>query len=175
MLCLTQMMSFLAGYSPTVLHVINTLKNFRSRWEKLASTLLFLHCGLLEACSEAGTGVVLCLVVCLVVWLEWLLTPLLLRRGWCLGVKESHPQWQGGAWNTHPFQHFPLQLYCLEEGMGELDHFVKILIVNLKKEPWHENIMIHSFSQQKSLQFFSQIKTCTSYLSGDLESKWGGT
>lgn len=54
MLCVTQVMSFLAGYFPIVLHVINTLKNFRSRWEKLASTFLFLHCGLLEDCSEAG-------------------------------------------------------------------------------------------------------------------------
>lgn len=73
-------MTFLAGYYPRILHVINTLKNFRSRREKSASALAFFFAvGYWKPVEKQGLELVP------VIWLEWPLMPLVPKRG-------------GGAW-----------------------------------------------------------------------------
>lgn len=80
----------MAGYYPRILHVINTLKNFRSRREKSASTLAFFLLWAVGSLLRRGPGAGSS-------HLAGVTTDALSakERGWCLEMKESLSELQG--------------------------------------------------------------------------------
>lgn len=49
-----QVMNFLAGYYSRILHIINTINNFRPRGENFASPLVSLRCGCWKPVDREG-------------------------------------------------------------------------------------------------------------------------
>lgn len=95
------------------------------------------------------------------VWLEWLLTPFLLQ-GWVVpGNEEALSAAAQRLGLLSSLLAFPSAVTLCGKGTGKAAHFLKIPPVHLEKVLQLKSITIHSFSQQKSLEFFFQIETLT--------------
>lgn len=91
------------------------------------------------------------------VWLEWLLTPFLLQ-GWVVpGNEEALSAAAQRLGLLSSLLAFPSAV-TLCQAQGKADHFLKIPHVHLEKVLHLKSITIHSFSQQKSLEFSSRSR-----------------
>lgn len=116
-------MNFLAGYYPRILHIINTLSNFRPSWENFASPSVFLHCGCWKPVDRQGAEARPKSRLLSVVGLGCPLAPLLMKRGWCLETKENLSEnlspLQGRDLEcSHPFELFPVQCIAWKKAWG---------------------------------------------------------